>query len=101
MACGLPVVCSRRGGAADSIRHGVDGFTFDDEAEALEVLRRLQRDPELRRRVGRAARRTVERVFSEEMAARVRAFYLGGGEAGFDAAAELRRGRETERAGPG
>jgi glycosyltransferase involved in cell wall biosynthesis len=93
MACGLPVVCSKRVGAADYLEHGVNGFTFGEEAEALAILRRLQGDPALRRRVGEAARRTVEEIFSERMAERVRAFYLHGGEASFDAVTELRRSR--------
>lgn len=92
MACGLPVVCSRRVGASDYVRHGVNGFVFDGEAEALDVLRTLQRDPALRQRVGREARQTVEQVFSPEATARVRRFYLDGGEADYDAAAELQRG---------
>jgi glycosyltransferase involved in cell wall biosynthesis len=96
MACGLPVVVSRRVGAADYLRHGWNGFLFDDDADGLEHLRALRRDPALRERVGRAARRTVERVFSEPYAERVRSFYLDGGEAGFDAAAELQRSWEED-----
>jgi glycosyltransferase involved in cell wall biosynthesis len=96
MACGLPVVCSRRVGASDYVQDGVNGFLFDEEGEALDVLRRLQRDPALRLRVGAQARRTVEEVFSPAATERVRRFYLDGSEADFDAAAELQRTWDLE-----
>jgi glycosyltransferase involved in cell wall biosynthesis len=89
MACGLPVVCSRRVGATDFIRHGRNGFVFDSDAEALEILRGLRDDPMLAARVGAAARRTVEVLFSEESVRRVRDFYLRGTDTVFDPASEL------------
>ncbi len=89
MACGLPVVCSRRVGATDFIRHGRNGFVFDSDAEALDVLRQLRDDPVLRARVGAAARRTVELLFSEESVRRMRDFYLRGTDTEFDPASEL------------
>lgn len=63
MACGLPVVCGRRGGYADYIAHGVNGFLFDTTAEAVALIRTLRDDAALRERVGRAARATVERLY--------------------------------------
>ena len=89
MACGLPVVCSRRVGASDYLQHGRNGFVFDDDAEALAILRLLRDDPGLCARVGRAARETVEHLFSEAASRRVRDFYLCGSDAEFDAASEL------------
>ncbi len=89
MACGLPVVCSSRVGAADYIQHGRNGFVFRDDGEALEILRLLRDSPEIRERVGRAARRTIDHLFSEESSRRVRNFYLYGTDPTFDPAAEL------------
>lgn len=76
MACGLPVVCERRGGYREAIEDGVDGFLFDDEAEAEHLLRRLRDDVALRRRIGAAARAKAERLFSDQVRNRVAAYYL-------------------------
>ncbi len=59
MACGLPVVCHRRGGYSEYIDDRVDGFLFDTDAEAVEILRTLKADPALRKRVGQAARKKL------------------------------------------
>jgi len=64
MACSLPVVCGRRGGYADYIAHGVNGFLFDTTEQAIALLMRLRADPALRERLGRAARGTVEDLYS-------------------------------------
>jgi glycosyltransferase involved in cell wall biosynthesis len=63
MACGLPVVCGRRGGYADYIVHGVNGFLFDTTEQAVNLIRRLRDDPALCARIGRAARATVEDLY--------------------------------------
>ncbi|HEX8069129.1 MAG TPA: glycosyltransferase [Pyrinomonadaceae bacterium] len=76
MACGLPVVCHRRGGYAELIEHGRDGFLFETQAEARALLLRLKADPALRQSVGAAARATIERVFAPERRAEVVEFYL-------------------------
>ena len=56
MACGLPVVCHRSGGYAAVVDHGRNGFLFDSDEEAEAILLALKADPELRRRIGSAAR---------------------------------------------
>jgi glycosyltransferase involved in cell wall biosynthesis len=65
MAAGLPVVVSRACGCfAELIRDGENGFGFDprDEAELARVLLWLGgQGEEVRRRLGRAARETIER----------------------------------------
>lgn len=66
MATGLPVVASRAGGYVDTITHGEDGFLFDTEEEAQNILRTLRDDMELRARIGQAARRKIERQFAGE-----------------------------------
>lgn len=64
MACGLPVVCGRAGGYSDIIEQGCNGFLFDDKDEALGQLEALRRDPQLRSRIGAAARQTIESFYS-------------------------------------
>jgi Glycosyl transferases group 1 len=66
MASGLPVVCGPKGGYARYIEHGVNGFIFRTNDEAIEILSRLRNDPDLRSEIGRNARLTVERMYSEE-----------------------------------
>jgi glycosyltransferase involved in cell wall biosynthesis len=77
MACGLPVVVGRSVGACDFIEHGRNGFVFDTEAQAVELLRRLREDPALRARIGDQARRDVTALFSDEAHRRMLEFYLG------------------------
>jgi glycosyltransferase involved in cell wall biosynthesis len=76
MACGLPVVCGRRGGYADYIAHGVNGFLFDTSEEAIALILKLRADPSLRDRIGRAARRTVEDLYSGRAWQNKLAFFL-------------------------
>jgi glycosyltransferase involved in cell wall biosynthesis len=76
MACGLPVVCGRRGGYADYIVHGVNGFLFDTTTEALALIRNLRDDAALRARIGHAARVTVERLYAGSAWRKKQAFFL-------------------------
>jgi len=65
MACGLPVVTSAVGGMAEAVTDGVEGFLAparDPEATAA-ALARLAASPEMRRDMGAAARRRIERDF--------------------------------------
>lgn len=65
MACGLPVVTTDCGGMREAVTDGIEGFVVpvrDPEAMA-EALLRLWKDPELRRRMGEAAREKVLREF--------------------------------------
>jgi glycosyltransferase involved in cell wall biosynthesis len=75
MACGLPVVCERRGGHCEIVRDGEDGFLFDDQDGARAVLRALREDHGLRARVGAAARTTALRLAA--LADRQIGWYLG------------------------
>ncbi|MCX7999488.1 MAG: glycosyltransferase family 4 protein, partial [Leptospiraceae bacterium] len=66
MACGLPVVTTDCGGMREAVTDGVEGFIVpvrDPEAMA-EALIRLWKDPELRRKMGEAARKRVLKEFS-------------------------------------
>ncbi len=66
MACGLPVVCHSHGGYADHIQHGDNGFLFDSTEQARQILNELRGDPELRKKIGENARKTVEKLFSKQ-----------------------------------
>jgi glycosyltransferase involved in cell wall biosynthesis len=74
MACGLPVVCGREGGYADYIVHGVNGFLVDSSEQAIALLLKLRDDAALRESVGRAARRTIERLYGGASWQRKQAF---------------------------
>jgi len=76
MACGLPVVCHNRGGYVDVIDSGSNGFLFDTQQEALEILLRLKEDRPLRESIGTAARETLEEMFSPARRRETARFYL-------------------------
>ncbi len=76
MACGLPVVCHNLGGHIEIIEHGRNGFLFDTQEEALEILLRLKEDRALRESVGRPARETAEEMFSPARRLEIVEFYL-------------------------
>jgi glycosyltransferase involved in cell wall biosynthesis len=76
MACGLPVVCHNRGGYVEWIEDGRNGFLFDTQQEALEILLKLKEEPALRERVGKEARRTAEELFSDAVRSEIVEFYL-------------------------
>ena len=77
MACALPVVCHRRGGYADWIRHGENGFIFDTTEEARQIVARLLADPVLRASVGQRARETVESMYSKAALDQRASFFTG------------------------
>src|SRR5215216_4880668 len=76
MACGLPVVCHNRGGYVEWIDDGRNGFLFDTQQEALEIVLKLKEEPALRERVGKEARRTAEELFSDAVRSEIVEFYL-------------------------
>lgn len=79
MACGLPVVATNVEGVVDIIDDGVDGFLIPPkEPRALaDRILRLLCHPELRRRIGAAARRKVEENFDiRDMADKMANIYL-------------------------
>ena len=76
MASGLPVVCDGKVGAAKLITNGEDGFVIDSSEAAWAALARLSDDAALRARVGAAARRRAEAVYSEAYAGELVAYYL-------------------------
>lgn len=66
MACGLPVVSTRAGAAADFIVDGETGFltSVGDVETIADRIVRLASEPELRRQMGLAARARVEAQYS-------------------------------------
>ncbi len=77
MACGSPVVASRVGGLATTVRDGVTGFLVPDGDPAALAgrLDALLADPGLRRRLGRAGVRWAARHRWSRVAAAIRAEY--------------------------
>jgi sulfoquinovosyltransferase len=63
MASGVPVVATAAGGIPDLILHGDTGFLYGigDVDKAALYVNQLLKDPELRQRMGAAARREAER----------------------------------------
>lgn len=68
MACGVPCVATPHGAATDIIRHEENGLLADSLEDWRSALERL-RDPELRGRLGKAARAFVEEHYSLKQAA--------------------------------
>jgi hypothetical protein len=64
MAAGLPVVANSYGIHGRLIEHGRTGFLADSPQAWREAIATLAAAPELRREMGRAARRQVEREWS-------------------------------------
>jgi len=83
---GVPVVGTRHGGLPEIVEHGRTGFLVGErDAEALAAaLSSLLGDPELRARVGAAAREKIQREY--DLRVRVRAL-----EALYDEAVEIGR----------
>jgi glycosyltransferase involved in cell wall biosynthesis len=64
MAAGLPVVANPVGVQAEMVRHGETGLLATTADEWHSAIQRLASNPTLRRRMGQAGRRQVERHFS-------------------------------------
>ncbi|MDP9351410.1 MAG: glycosyltransferase [Chloroflexota bacterium] len=78
MACGAPVVGSAVGGIPFTVQHGVSGLLVPprDPTALAEAVGSLLSQPELRERMGAAARARVEREFTwATVASRVEALY--------------------------
>lgn len=69
MAAGRPVVASPVGVNRELVQDGVNGFLAVTEAEWTAALIRLRDDPALRRAMGDAGRRRVERDYALEVTA--------------------------------
>jgi glycosyltransferase involved in cell wall biosynthesis len=88
MAYGMPTIATRVGAVPEAVTDGVEGFLIEPgDVEALaDRMLRLAANPDLRRRMGEAARRRAEAEFGIDlMVERIMAVYqevLGRGRAG-------------------
>lgn len=64
MAFGLPVVATAVGTTPQIIQHLENGYLVNTDAEWLEALERLVKSPDLRRKLGLAARKSVVECYS-------------------------------------
>jgi glycosyltransferase involved in cell wall biosynthesis len=67
MAAGLPVIASPVGVNSEIVDHGITGFLASSTEEWVKYLRILKDDLELRRTMGLAGRRIVEKKYSLEI----------------------------------
>jgi len=79
MQAGLPVIACAVGGVREIITNGVDGLLIppSDPVAMAEATARLADSPELRGRLGRAARQTAARYAWPHLVARYEALYRG------------------------
>jgi len=77
MAAGVPVVASRVGGIPEIVEHGVTGLLVENDlATVAAALRQLWDNPEMRLKMGKAARRRVaERYTLAHLVERTRQVY--------------------------
>jgi glycosyltransferase involved in cell wall biosynthesis len=76
MAAGKPLVLRRCPGNVDVVRHGENGYLFEDAAEAEAHLRMLARNPALRHEMGRRSREIVAEAFdARQMVEAYRSLY--------------------------
>jgi glycosyltransferase involved in cell wall biosynthesis len=64
LAAGLPVVANPVGVHLEMVRHGETGYLAETPDQWVAAVGRLARDPALRRRMGAAGQRLVEREYS-------------------------------------
>ena len=66
MSCGCAVVSTATCEIPNIIEHGVNGFMSNDENELRGYTEQLLANPELARKMGESARKTIEEKFSED-----------------------------------
>ncbi len=72
MASGKAVIAANVGGVPEIIKDGENGLLIGNDAKELaDAIVRLVEDPSLRKKIGLAARKTVEESYSWEMSARL------------------------------
>jgi len=76
MACELPVLVHDVGGYAQVIKHEENGLLFHNTTEAVQLIKRLVKEPQLRNRLGKAARLDVELLLGAGEMERLVLFYL-------------------------
>lgn len=71
MASGLPCVVENKGGVAEQIRDGIDGFVCSSQEEFVEKLCLLTKDSALRFRMGKHARERAQCFVEQNFKAQV------------------------------
>jgi UDP-glucose:(heptosyl)LPS alpha-1,3-glucosyltransferase len=74
MACGLPVIVSRRAGVSEIMNHGVDGLILEnpeDAAELASLIQQVVTNPVLRKGLGENAARTTQQYTWDRNAAQL------------------------------
>ncbi len=67
MSCGLPVIGTRITGIQEVIDDGKNGILCDTDSDSIsQAITRLMEDEELKKRLGKNARKTIEERFSLE-----------------------------------
>ena len=69
MALGVPSICSPVGVNSTMITDGKNGYLAAGPAEWIEKIKLLMHSPELRQKLGRAGRETVEQEYSATVVA--------------------------------
>lgn len=69
MALGVPSICSPVGVNSTIIEDGENGFLAGSKSEWIEKIKLLIHSPDLRRKLGRAGRKTVEAKYSAKIIA--------------------------------
>ena len=77
MSSGLPVVCENRGGYTELINHGQNGFLFNSTNEAIKIITMLKDNPEMRKKIGEAARTSMEEMYSKKWKETLITYYCG------------------------
>jgi UDP-glucose:(heptosyl)LPS alpha-1,3-glucosyltransferase len=80
MACGLPVIVSRRAGVSEVITHGTDGLVLEDSEDAAalaSLIHELYADDNLRQRLGANASKTALKYTWDGNAEQLRAVFDG------------------------
>lgn len=71
MACAVPCVIQRFGENIYAVKDGTNGFLADNAKEWYEKLSLLINEPQLRERIGKEGRKTVEKYYSTEVCAKM------------------------------
>lgn len=72
IACGLPIITTRVGSAEFHVQEGFNGYIVDDEAQALEALRKLDNDRELLNTMSNNSLAMANRYTYKDMAGRAK-----------------------------
>ncbi len=67
MSCAIPTILSPVGVNSEIIQHGENGFLANTDEDWLNYLSLLIENPDLRKKLGENARKTVEEKYSVEV----------------------------------